>query len=150
MFQAKALRDQPKGYLSRPLRASFLAESHSSFCSPLTFNEFLAVAANLFSSTATDPDRLAYLILKLLPRSGMFLHIFNLSWSLHSFLSIWKSSSVISIHKTGNFWTHLLLSRLLLSLPASQGYLSASFYLVYPSIMEFNYILSLRSSRFPL
>ena len=73
----------------------------------------------------------------------MFLHIFNLSWSRHSFLSIWKSSFVISIHKTGNFWTHLLLSRLLLSLPASQGYLSASFYLVYPSIMEFNYILSL-------
>ena len=145
MFQAKALRDQPKGYLSRPLRASFLAESHSSFCSPLTSNEFLAVAANLFSSTATDPDRLAYLILKLLPRSGMFLHIFNLSWSRHSFLSIWKSSFVISIHKTGNFWTHLLLS-----LPASQGYLSASFYLVYPSIMEFNYILSLPSGQFPL
>ena len=27
------------------------------------------------------------------------LHIFNLSWSLHSFPSIWKTSSIISIHK---------------------------------------------------
>ena len=42
-------------------------------------------------------------MLKHLPRSGMdyFLHIFNLSCTLHSFPSIWKTSSIISIHKIG-------------------------------------------------
>ena len=30
------------------------------------------------------------------------LHIFNLSWALHSFPSIWKTFSVIPIHNTGN------------------------------------------------
>ena len=36
-----------------------------------------------------------------LPCSGMdfLLHIFNISWSLHSFPSIWKTSFVIPIHK---------------------------------------------------
>ena len=38
-----------------------------------------------------------------LPRSGMnfLLHIFNLSWSLHFFPFIWKTSSIIPIHKMG-------------------------------------------------
>ena len=42
-------------------------------------------------------------MLKHLPRSGMdfLLHIFNLSWSSHSFPSIWKTSSIIPIHKIG-------------------------------------------------
>ena len=42
-------------------------------------------------------------MLKHLPRSGMdfLLHIFNLSWSSHSFPSIWKTSSFIPIHKMG-------------------------------------------------
>ena len=42
-------------------------------------------------------------MLKQHPRSGMdfLLHIFNLSWTLHSFPSIWKTSSIISIHKMG-------------------------------------------------
>ena len=42
-------------------------------------------------------------MLKHLPRSGMDfpLYIFNLSWSSHSFPSIWKASSIIPIHKTG-------------------------------------------------
>ena len=40
-------------------------------------------------------------MLKHLLRSGMdfLLHIFNLSWSLHSFPSIWKTSSIIPIQK---------------------------------------------------
>ena len=42
-------------------------------------------------------------MLKHLPRSGMdfLLHIFNLSWSSHSFPSIWKTSSIIPIHNMG-------------------------------------------------
>ena len=42
-------------------------------------------------------------MLKHLPRSGMdfLLHIFNLSWSSHSFPSIWKTCSIIPIHKMG-------------------------------------------------
>ena len=76
-------------------------ESHSFFCSPFPPAEFLAAASNLSSSTATGPDKVAYPMLKHLPRSGMdfLLHIFNLSWSSHSFPSIWKTSSIVPIHK---------------------------------------------------
>ena len=65
--------------------------------------EFLAAASNLSPSTATGPDKVAYPMLKHLPRSGMDfrLYIFNLSWSSHSFLSIWNTSSIIPIHKMG-------------------------------------------------
>ena len=65
--------------------------------------EFLAAASNLTPSTATGPDKVAYPMLKHLPRSGMdlLLYIFNLSWSSHSFPSIWKTSSIIPIHKMG-------------------------------------------------
>ena len=78
-------------------------ESHSSYCLPFSPTEFLAAASNLSSSTAIGPDKVAYPMLKHLPRSGMdfLLHIFNLSWSLHSFPSIWKISSIIPIHKMG-------------------------------------------------
>ena len=69
----------------------------------LSSAEFLAAASNLSSSTATGPDKVAYPMLKHLPRSGMdlLLHIFNLSWSSHSFPSIWKTSSIIPIRKMG-------------------------------------------------
>ena len=91
---------QPRGYLTELRRATCSVESHLSFCSPA---EFLAAASNLSSSTATGPDKVAYPMLKHLPRSGMdfLLHIFNLSWSSHSFPSIWKTSSIIPIHKMG-------------------------------------------------
>ena len=98
--QPKALRSRAKGYLTELRRATCSVESHSSFCSPFSPAEFLAVASNLSSSTATGPDKVAYPMLKHLPRSGMdlLLHIFNLSWSSHSFPSIWKTSSIIPIH----------------------------------------------------
>ena len=103
VFQPKALRSRARGYLTELRRATCSVESHSSFCSPFSPAEFLAAASNLCSSTATGPDKVAYSMLKHLPRSGMdfLLHIFNLSWSSHSFPSIWKTSSIIPIHKMG-------------------------------------------------
>ena len=101
--QPRALRSRARGYLTELRRATCTVESHSSFCSPFSPAEFLAAASNLSSSTATGPDKVAYPMLKHLPRSGMdlLLYIFNLSWSSHSFLSIWKTSSIIPIHKMG-------------------------------------------------
>ena len=98
--QPKALRSRARGCLSELCRATCPVESHSSFCSPFTLAEFLAAASNLSSSTATGPNKVAYPMLKHLPRSGMdlLLHILNLSWTLHFFPSIWKTSSIIPIH----------------------------------------------------
>ena len=91
--RAKALRCRSRGNLSE-LRPAMCP---SSFCSIKLF----AAATNLSSSTATGPDKVAYPMKKRLPRSGMdlFLHICNLSWSLHSFSFLWKASSIIPIHK---------------------------------------------------
>ena len=101
--QPKALRSRARGYLSELRRTTCPVESHLSFCSPFTLAEFHAAASNLSSSTATGQDKVAYPMLKHLPRSGMdfLLHVFNLSWSSHSFSSIWKTSSIIPIHKIG-------------------------------------------------
>ena len=101
--QPKVLRSRARGYLSELRRATCSEESHSSFCFPFSSAEFLAAASNLSSSTATGPDKVAHPMLKHLPRSGMdfLLHIFNLSWSSHSFPFIWKTSSIIPIHKMG-------------------------------------------------
>ena len=79
--QPKTLRSRARGCLSELRRATCPEESHSSFCSPFSLNEFLAAASNLYSSTATGPDKVAHPILKHPPRSGMdfLLHIFNLS-----------------------------------------------------------------------
>ena len=100
--QPKALHSRARGYLTELHRATCPEKSHSSFCSPFSPAEFLAAACNLSSSTATGPDKVAYPMLKHLFRSGMnFLHIFNLSWSSHFFSSVWKTSSIIPIHKIG-------------------------------------------------
>ena len=79
--QPKALRSRARGYLSELRRATSPEECQSFFCSPFSPDKFLAAVSNLFSSTATGPDKVAYPMLKHLPRSGMdfLLHIFNLS-----------------------------------------------------------------------
>ena len=102
--QPKALRSRARGYLSELRRVTCPEESHLFFCSSFSPAEFLAAASNLSLSLVIGPDKVAYPMLKHLPRSGMdfLLHIFNLSWSLHSFLSIWKISFIIPIHKMGN------------------------------------------------
>ena len=99
--QSKALRSRVRGYLFEIRRATCTVESHSSFCSPFSPAKFLAAASNLSQSTATGPDKVAYPMLKHLPRSGMdFLHhIFNHPWYRHSFSFIWKTPSIIPIHK---------------------------------------------------
>ena len=75
--------------VSLVLLLSFLSRGISCGCSSLS------------SSTATGPDKVSYPMLKHILRSGMdlLLYIFNLSWSSHSFPSIWKTSSIIPIHK---------------------------------------------------
>ena len=57
----------------------------------------------LSPSIATGPDKAAYPMLQHFPVSGIdfLLHIFNLFWSLYSFPSIWKTSSIIPICKMG-------------------------------------------------
>ena len=101
--QPKSLRSRARGYLTELHRATCPVESHSSFCSPFSPAEFFAAASDLSSSTVTGPDKVAYPMLKHLSCSGLdfLLHIFNLSWSSHSFPSIWKTSSIIPIHKMG-------------------------------------------------
>ena len=101
--QPKTLRSRARGYLSKLRQAMCPVESHSSFCSPFSPTELLAVASNLSSSTATGPDKVVYPVLKHFPRSGIdfLLFIIKLSWSLHCFPSIWKTSSIIPIHKMG-------------------------------------------------
>ena len=88
--QPKTLRSRARGYLSELRRATCPDESHSSFCSPFSPAQFLAAASNLSPSTASGPDKVLYPLLKYLLRSGIdfLLHIFNLSWSSHSFPSI--------------------------------------------------------------
>ena len=128
------MRSRARGYLTELRRATCSVEFHSSFCSPFSPAEFLAAASNLSSSTATGPDKVAYPMLKHLPRSGMdlLLHIFNLSWSSHSFPSIWKTSSIIPIHKMGKPLDSPASFRpISLSPPAYQSCLNASFYSVF-------------------
>ena len=101
--QPKALRSRASGYLYELRRATCPETSHSSFCSSFSPAELLAAASNLFSFTATGPGKNAYPMLNHLPRSGMdfLLLIVNLSWTLHSFPSIWKTSSIVPINKIG-------------------------------------------------
>ena len=81
------------------------------------------------SSTTTCPDQVAYPMLKHFSRSGLdILPIFNLSWSLHSFPSIWKTHP--QDEKASRLYCFLLvfLSHSLLS---SQRCLNSPYYSIY-------------------
>ena len=134
VFQPQTLRS--RGYLSELRRVTCPRKSQSSFCSSFSLAKFLAAASNLSSSTATGPDKVVYPILKHLPRSGMnfLLHIFNLSWTSHSFLPSGKH--LLSFPSYG--WEESLSTLLLLSglSLASQSFLNASFYFVYSSVVS--------------
>ena len=134
--QPKALRSRARGYLSELRRATCLEKSHLSVCFPFSPAQYPAAASNLSSSTATGPDKVAYPMLKHLPRSGIdfLLHIFNLSWYLHSFSSIWKTSTNICIHKMGKPLNSPASFRFIsLTSCVSYSFLNTSFYPVYSS-----------------
>ena len=110
-------------------------KSHSSFYSPFYSTQFLAAASKIFPSTANGPDKVAYRMLKHLPRSGMdfLFHIFNHSWTLHFFPSIWKTSSIISIRKMGKPLDSPASFRPISLTSCASKLFEASFYPVYSS-----------------
>ena len=72
-----------------------------SFCLSFSLTEIFAAATNFSPSTVSGPDKVAYPMLKHLPRFGLdfLLQIFALFWSLHSFPSIWKTYFIIFVDK---------------------------------------------------
>ena len=76
---------------------------HNSFCSPFSLTELSTAMCNLPSSTASDPDQIAYPLLKHLlePPQLLLLSLFNRSWYSHTFPSCWKPTTIIPIHKPG-------------------------------------------------
>ena len=115
-------------------------ESHSSFYSLFSSIEFFADASNISPSTATGPDKVAYPMQKHLPCSGInfLLHIFNLSWTLHSFPSIWKTSSIISIHKMGKPLNSPASFQSISFTSCVSKFLNVSFYPIYSSFWNLN------------
>ena len=80
--QPKALCSRARSYLSEPRALKSLTRPFALPSLPLNFLRLPPTFPPL--PTATGSDKVAYPILKHLPRSGMnFLHIFNLSWTLH-------------------------------------------------------------------
>ena len=133
--QQKALRSRARGYLSELRRATCPVESHSSFCFPFTPAEFLATASNLSSSTATDPDKVAYTMLKhLLALAWIFFFTFSIFPGLRiPFLPSGRHLLLFPSTRWESLSTLLLLSGLSLSPPAYQSCLNASFHPVYSS-----------------
>ena len=98
-------------------------------------------AANRSSSTTTESDKVANPMLKHIPRFGtdFRVHVFKLFLSLYSFPSIWKTSSIIFIHKmrraffpptSHTFCISMLFERIIL------------LYFVFSFFLDSNFILS--------
>ena len=105
-------------------------ESHWSFCAPFSPAEFLAAASNLLSSTATDPDKVAYPMLKHLSRSGMdfLLHIFNSPRVCISSLPSGRHLPLFPSTRKESLLTLLLPFGLSLSPPVYQSYLNTLYH----------------------
>ena len=133
--QPKALSSKARGYHFELRRSTHPEDSHLSFCSPFSPTEFLAAASNLSLSTATGPEKVAYPMLKHFPCCGMdfFLHIFNLSWTLHFFLRSGRNLPLFLFIRWETLSTLLPSSGRSLSPPTSQSFLNASYYPVYSS-----------------
>ena len=87
--QSKVLRTRARRYLFELRQVTTcLEESHSLSCLP-SLSKSLAAGISLSSFTDKGPGKVAYPILKHLPRSGInfLLHILNISWSLNSLFS---------------------------------------------------------------
>ena len=133
--QPKALRSRATGYLSELRQAMCPEEPYLSFCSPFSPAEFFAVATNLFSISATGTDKVAYPVLKHLPRSGMnfLLHIFYFPGLYIPFLPPGRHIPLFPSIKWESLSAFLLPFGLSLSPPASQSFLNALFYHIYSS-----------------
>ena len=85
------------------IRTAHCNTLHSTFCSPFSSLELSIAISQLSTSTTSGPDQITYPLLSHLPQSSshFLLHIFNLSWSTHTFPSTWKQSIIIPILKPG-------------------------------------------------
>ena len=148
--QPKALRSRARGYLSELRRATCPEESHSSFCSPFSSTELLAAASNLSPSTATGPDKVAFPMLKHLPRSSIdFFFISSIFPGLCiPFLPSGRHLLLFPSTRWESILTLRLPCGLSLSSPAYQSFMNASFYLVYSFFLESNSILFPRQAGF--
>ena len=137
LLSQRPLRSRARGYLSELRRVLRPEVSHLSFCSSFSPDEFLAAASNLSWSTATGPDKVAYPMLKHLPRSGMdFLLQYFLDFAFLPFHL--EDLFIISIHNMGKpldspasfrpisltsciskLFDHIILSRLLFFLESN-------------------------------
>ena len=100
----RTLRRAERQFMKELRKASYEDASslHNSFCSPFLTELFTAIC-KLSSSTASDPDQIAYPLLKHLPEPAqlLLLSLLNRSWSSHTFPSCWKPTIIIPIHKPG-------------------------------------------------
>ena len=87
------------GYLSELRQGTCPEDSQSSFCCPFSPAELLAAVSNLSSSSVTGPDKVSYPMLRHLLSGMDFSKTFSIFWSLHSFSSIWKISSILPIYE---------------------------------------------------
>ena len=96
----KPFRSTEKAQMNH-IRTAHCNTLHSTFCSPFSSLELFTAISQL--STSSDSDQITYPLLSRLPQSALhfLLHIFNFSWSTHTFPSAWKQSTIIPILKSG-------------------------------------------------
>ena len=85
------------------IRSAYYNTLHSTFCLPFSSLELYLAISQLSNSSSFGLDQITFneSLLTHFPQSVLqfFLHIFNLSWSTHTFPSAWKKSIIIPILK---------------------------------------------------